>query len=111
MSASTLSRRACTAIFCAAFAFFPNVPAFAQSLSYMPVDRFGTLLPEVMQPPGQQSETPFLYLTLGSGKAIRYGIGVGRAGFTWSGIETSVVPPYFSSFRRNRTRSRAVSPR
>ena len=59
MSASTLSRRACTAIFCAACAFFPNVPAFAQSLSYMPVDRFGTLLPEVMQPPGQQSETPY----------------------------------------------------
>ena len=86
----------------------------------MPVDRFGTLLPEVMQPPGRQSETPyggqeapalrrqvvshasdeppgtiiidtthaFLYLTLGSGRALRYGIGVGRAGFTWSGIET-----------------------
>jgi len=120
MSASTLSRRACTAVFCAAFASFLNVPAFAQSLSYMPVDRFGTLLPEVMQSPGQQSEPPyggqdspalrrqavsyasdeppgtiiidtthaFLYLTLGSGKAIRYGIGVGRAGFTWSGIET-----------------------
>ena len=59
MSASTLSRRACTAVFCAAFASFLNVPAFAQSLSYMPVDRFGTLLPEVMQPPGQQSEPPY----------------------------------------------------
>jgi lipoprotein-anchoring transpeptidase ErfK/SrfK len=34
-------------------------------------------------------DTPhtFLYLTLGGGKAIRYGIGVGRKGFTWSGIE------------------------
>ncbi len=30
----------------------------------------------------------FLYLTLGDGKAIRYGIGVGREGFTWSGVET-----------------------
>ena len=29
-----------------------------------------------------------LYLTLGNGKAMRYGIGVGRDGFTWSGIET-----------------------
>jgi lipoprotein-anchoring transpeptidase ErfK/SrfK len=29
----------------------------------------------------------FLYLTLGGGKAMRYGIGVGREGFTWSGIE------------------------
>jgi lipoprotein-anchoring transpeptidase ErfK/SrfK len=29
----------------------------------------------------------FLYLTLGGGKAIRYGIGVGREGFTWAGTE------------------------
>ena len=28
-----------------------------------------------------------LYLTLGNGKALRYGIGVGREGFTWSGSE------------------------
>ena len=34
-------------------------------------------------------DTPhtFLYLVLGDGKAMRYGIGVGREGFTWSGIE------------------------
>ncbi len=30
----------------------------------------------------------YLYLVLGSGKALRYGIGVGREGFTWSGVET-----------------------
>jgi lipoprotein-anchoring transpeptidase ErfK/SrfK len=29
----------------------------------------------------------FLYLVLGDGKAVRYGIGVGREGFTWSGTE------------------------
>jgi lipoprotein-anchoring transpeptidase ErfK/SrfK len=29
----------------------------------------------------------YLYLVLGSGKAIRYGIGVGREGFTWSGAQ------------------------
>lgn len=29
-----------------------------------------------------------LYLVLSGGKAIRYGIGVGREGFTWSGIRT-----------------------
>jgi lipoprotein-anchoring transpeptidase ErfK/SrfK len=29
----------------------------------------------------------FLYLTLGNGRAMRYGIGVGRQGFTWSGVE------------------------
>ena len=28
-----------------------------------------------------------LYLVLGSGKALRYGIGVGREGFTWSGVK------------------------
>jgi len=29
----------------------------------------------------------YLYLVLGNGKAMRYGIGVGREGFTWSGTE------------------------
>ena len=34
-------------------------------------------------------DTPnkFLYLVQGSGKALRYGIGVGRPGFTWSGVK------------------------
>jgi lipoprotein-anchoring transpeptidase ErfK/SrfK len=34
-------------------------------------------------------DTPntYLYLVLGNGKAIRYGVGVGREGFTWSGTE------------------------
>jgi lipoprotein-anchoring transpeptidase ErfK/SrfK len=29
-----------------------------------------------------------LYYVLGSGRAIRYGVGVGREGFTWSGVQT-----------------------
>src|SRR5437588_971977 len=29
-----------------------------------------------------------LYLVLGNGQALRYGIGVGRDGFTWSGVAT-----------------------
>ena len=35
-------------------------------------------------------DTPntFLYLVLGQGRAIRYGIGVGREGFTWAGTKT-----------------------
>ena len=35
-------------------------------------------------------DTPntYLYFVLGSGQAIRYGIGVGRDGFTWSGTQT-----------------------
>jgi lipoprotein-anchoring transpeptidase ErfK/SrfK len=34
-------------------------------------------------------DTPntYLYLVLGGGKALRYGVGVGREGFTWSGVE------------------------
>jgi lipoprotein-anchoring transpeptidase ErfK/SrfK len=35
-------------------------------------------------------DTPntYLYLVLGNGRALRYGIGVGREGFTWSGVKT-----------------------
>jgi lipoprotein-anchoring transpeptidase ErfK/SrfK len=35
-------------------------------------------------------DTPnkFLFLVQGGGKAMRYGIGVGRPGFTWSGVKT-----------------------
>ena len=34
-------------------------------------------------------DTPntYLYLVIGNGKALRYGIGVGREGFTWTGTE------------------------
>jgi lipoprotein-anchoring transpeptidase ErfK/SrfK len=42
------------------------------------------------QPPGTvvvDTAHTFLYLTLGGGEALRYGIGVGRKGFTWSGVE------------------------
>jgi lipoprotein-anchoring transpeptidase ErfK/SrfK len=34
------------------------------------------------------TQNTYLYLILGGGKAIRYGIGVGREGFTWSGVKT-----------------------
>jgi lipoprotein-anchoring transpeptidase ErfK/SrfK len=35
-------------------------------------------------------DTPnkFLFLVEGNGKALRYGIGVGKPGFTWSGVKT-----------------------
>lgn len=29
-----------------------------------------------------------LYFVLGQGRAVRYGVGVGREGFTWSGVQT-----------------------
>ena len=43
-----------------------------------------------IEPPGTiiiDTPNTYLYLTIGHGKAIRYGIGVGREGFTWSGTE------------------------
>ena len=35
-------------------------------------------------------DTPntYLYLVLGHGQAVRYGIGVGRDGFAWSGVQS-----------------------
>ena len=35
-------------------------------------------------------DTPntYLYYVLGNGRAVRYGIGVGRDGFTWSGVQS-----------------------
>jgi lipoprotein-anchoring transpeptidase ErfK/SrfK len=96
------------------------VPALAQALSFAPAFRFDPPLPQYApqqqddearseQLPAQfrrqmvaypTNEAPgtviidtahtFLYLTLGHGMAMRYGIGVGRQGFTWSGTETIV---------------------
>jgi lipoprotein-anchoring transpeptidase ErfK/SrfK len=42
------------------------------------------------EPPGTVIiDTPnaYLYFILGGGRAIRYGVGVGREGFTWSGVK------------------------
>jgi len=43
------------------------------------------------EPPGTIVIDPqrhFLYLVEGGGRAIRYGVGVGRSGFEWSGVAT-----------------------
>jgi lipoprotein-anchoring transpeptidase ErfK/SrfK len=45
------------------------------------------------EPPGTVIvDTPhtFLYYVVGNGKAIRYGIGVGREGFTWAGVKSII---------------------
>jgi lipoprotein-anchoring transpeptidase ErfK/SrfK len=34
------------------------------------------------------TQNTYLYYVLGGGQAIRYGIGVGREGFTWSGVKS-----------------------
>jgi len=115
MSASRRSRHLCSLALCAGFLTVGVVPALAQALSFLPADRYDRVLPQYApqdQTPGtdelpgplQRQVVPyqtdeaagtiiidtahtFLYLTLGDGKALRYGIGVGREGFTWSGVE------------------------
>ena len=63
----------------------PARPAFdprfeKQMVDYSGKESAGTI---VVDTPNK-----FLYLVEGNGKAMRYGIGVGRPGFTWSGIKT-----------------------
>src|SRR6185437_6016212 len=91
--------------------------ANAQSLGYAPVDPGAfpqgyasdnaapqdedSLLPERLrrqivnvatrEAPGTiiiDTGNTYLYYVLGGGRAIRYGVGVGRQGFTWSGVQT-----------------------
>jgi lipoprotein-anchoring transpeptidase ErfK/SrfK len=51
-----------------------------QLVDYSGHERGGTI---VVDTPNK-----FLYLVQENGKALRYGIGVGRPGFTWSGVKT-----------------------
>jgi lipoprotein-anchoring transpeptidase ErfK/SrfK len=69
-------------------------------LGYTPTDNGNYARPELRRQTVNYStneapgtiiiDTPntYLYYVLGGGKAIRYGIGVGREGFTWSGTKT-----------------------
>jgi lipoprotein-anchoring transpeptidase ErfK/SrfK len=55
-------------------------PQFRRTLvDYYTKEPAGTLIVD--------TQNTYLYLVLGPGKALRYGIGVGREGFTWSGAE------------------------
>ena len=56
-------------------------PRYARrAVSYASAETPGTIIVDV--------QNHFLYSVEGSGRAIRYGIGVGRQGFTWSGVAT-----------------------
>ena len=121
MSANRRFPCLCRLVLYASLMAIPGAPAFAQALSYVPLDRYNPAFPQYAPQTAQPGEVPsgtdelpaalrkqvvtytsaepagtliidtantFLYLTLGNGKALRYGIGVGRDGFTWSGIET-----------------------
>ncbi len=107
---ATILRRLCSATLFLGLIAAPAAPAFAQSFSdaagnpaapvYQSLPEADEVAPALQrqivsyagdQPPGTiiiDTAHTFLYLTLGGGKAIRYGIGVGRAGFAWSGVET-----------------------
>ncbi len=112
--------RLCRALATLALIAVSAGPACAQALSFAPVFRFDQPLPQYApqpqddeitsdqlpaqlrrqmvtypsnEPPGTiivDTAHTFLYLTLGHGMAMRYGIGVGRQGFTWSGVESIV---------------------
>jgi lipoprotein-anchoring transpeptidase ErfK/SrfK len=117
MSSNRAWRRAAYGtVLCAALAAISSAPALAQALSYFPAHGndgaiLGEPVPQAEQPADASAAAlrrqvvayagnepagtiiidtahTFLYLILGGGKAIRYGIGVGREGFTWSGVET-----------------------
>jgi lipoprotein-anchoring transpeptidase ErfK/SrfK len=59
----------------------PMDPRFEkQEVDYHGNEAAGTL---VIDTPNK-----FLYLVQGGGRALRYGVGVGRPGFTWAGVKT-----------------------
>ncbi len=112
MSASR-SRRLYGALLFVGFFTFPAISASAQSLAYSQNDPAAPVYqstPDADEQPSpvlQRQVVPyggnasagtiiidpahtFLYLTLGGGQALRYGIGVGREGFEWSGTEPIV---------------------
>jgi lipoprotein-anchoring transpeptidase ErfK/SrfK len=81
-----------------------SVPGGDRSMSALPPDYQPETAPAQLPPQFRRTQvdlrtkepagtiiidTPhtYLYLVLGNGKAIRYGIGVGREGFTWAGTE------------------------
>ena len=56
-------------------------PKFAkQMVAYSGRETAGTIIID--------TPSKFLYLVQDDGRALRYGIGVGRPGFTWSGVKT-----------------------
>jgi lipoprotein-anchoring transpeptidase ErfK/SrfK len=50
-----------------------------QTVQYVTTEAPGTIVVD--------TPNTYLYFVLGGGKAIRYGIGIGREGFTWSGVK------------------------
>ena len=76
--------------------FEPPVQAVPDQNETAPVEMPARLKRQIVSYPTREApgtviiDTPntYLYYVLGGGQAIRYGIGVGRDGFTWSGVQS-----------------------
>jgi lipoprotein-anchoring transpeptidase ErfK/SrfK len=62
------------------FGYGASSPVPRTTVSYASAEKPGTVVINTAE--------RRLYYVLGNGQAIRYGIGVGRDGFTWSGVKT-----------------------
>ena len=73
-------------------AYVTGAPAPESEESVLPERlRRATVNLETREAPGTiiiDTGNTVLYYVLGQGRAIRYGVGVGRQGFTWSGVQT-----------------------
>ncbi|MGE5165390.1 MAG: L,D-transpeptidase [Sphingobacteriales bacterium] len=68
----------------------PGVDHTARDADLPPELRLKSIYYRTEQPPGTiivNTADRFLYLIMGNGVALRYGIGVGRDGFQWGGIQ------------------------
>ncbi|MEI9925989.1 MAG: L,D-transpeptidase [Bradyrhizobium sp.] len=71
----------------------PGNPALDQGDAYVVPERLrrANVALDTREAPGTviiDTGNTALYYVLGQGRAIRYGVGVGREGFTWSGVQT-----------------------
>jgi lipoprotein-anchoring transpeptidase ErfK/SrfK len=76
-----------------AYAYAPDERAMPRQDSYEQSSRLRRQVVDyrTTEAPGTiiiDTPNTYLYLVMGNGKAMRYGIGVGRDGFTWSGTQT-----------------------
>ena len=62
-----------------------------QVVSYQSSDKPGTIIID--------TQSRHLYLVLGNGEARRYGVGVGKAGFDWTGVEKITQKKEWPSWR------------
>lgn len=62
-----------------------------QTVAYQSKDRAGSIIID--------TQSRFLYLVLGNGEARRYGVGVGKAGFEWTGTQKITQKKQWPSWR------------